>query len=291
MIRTRGFGFQNRGRFILVALVASLSISSVSAAQIILAECRSSKPNIFAAALDRPQTVVPLVGSKVLVAERSGKILLVDSRGPVDLGSVAIHDAPVFYVKDQPFTEGLKDVIPIPGQERDFIWCMNTGSAAAIRWTVGRMTLDLSSARASMQRNEIVWQSDPQPWVRSNPPPFSGCKMVVDGADVVVAMGANSRATGVGRIMRISLSKAHQPQVVSTGHRNPSGVIFRSGKLWEVEHGPEGGDELDLIEAGGDYGWHAVSSGQPDDHEHASFLSSRPNSVDPRGPLPSRRRA
>jgi aldose sugar dehydrogenase len=48
----------------------------------------------------------------------------------------------------------------------------------------------------------------------------------------------------------------------STGHRTPYGLAFGpDGRLWEVEHGPRGGDELNLIEAGKNYGWPLVSYG------------------------------
>jgi len=48
----------------------------------------------------------------------------------------------------------------------------------------------------------------------------------------------------------------------STGHRTPYGLAFGpDGKLWEVEHGPRGGDELNLIERGKNYGWPLVSYG------------------------------
>ena len=46
----------------------------------------------------------------------------------------------------------------------------------------------------------------------------------------------------------------------STGHRTPYGLAFApDGRLWEVEHGPRGGDELNLIESGKNYGWPLVS--------------------------------
>lgn len=48
----------------------------------------------------------------------------------------------------------------------------------------------------------------------------------------------------------------------SSGHRNPYGLAFdKAGRLWEVEMGPKGGDELNLIEKGGNYGWPIVSYG------------------------------
>jgi len=49
----------------------------------------------------------------------------------------------------------------------------------------------------------------------------------------------------------------------SSGHRNPYGLVFdEQGRLWETEMGPRGGDELNLIERGKNYGWPLVSEGQ-----------------------------
>src|SRR5262245_45681349 len=49
----------------------------------------------------------------------------------------------------------------------------------------------------------------------------------------------------------------------TSGHRTPYGMAFSpTGELWEVEHGPRGGDELNLIEKGKNYGWPLVSYGQ-----------------------------
>ena len=46
----------------------------------------------------------------------------------------------------------------------------------------------------------------------------------------------------------------------SYGHRNPQGLVFDlDGKLWDTEHGPRGGDELNLIQKGGNYGWPIVA--------------------------------
>ena len=49
----------------------------------------------------------------------------------------------------------------------------------------------------------------------------------------------------------------------SYGHRNPQGLAWdpASGKLWESEHGPQGGDEINIIEPGRNYGWGVITSG------------------------------
>ena len=53
-------------------------------------------------------------------------------------------------------------------------------------------------------------------------------------------------------------------EIFSYGHRNPQGMAFNpdSGVLWVTEHGPQGGDELNAIVAGGNYGWPLVSDGR-----------------------------
>lgn len=54
-----------------------------------------------------------------------------------------------------------------------------------------------------------------------------------------------------------------EPSIWSYGHRNPQGLTRHpvTGELWETEHGPQGGDELNLIQAGKNYGWPVVGFG------------------------------
>ena len=53
------------------------------------------------------------------------------------------------------------------------------------------------------------------------------------------------------------------PTIWSYGHRNPEGLAWDpvTGRLWESEHGPTGGDEINIIEKGHNYGWGVVSKG------------------------------
>ncbi len=55
-----------------------------------------------------------------------------------------------------------------------------------------------------------------------------------------------------------------KPEIYTYGHRNPQGLAFHpsTGVLWENEHGPQGGDELNIIQAGKNYGWPVVSYGR-----------------------------
>ena len=72
------------------------------------------------------------------------------------------------------------------------------------------------------------------------------------------------------------------PEVWSMGHRTPQGLTFApDGRLWEVEHGPRGGDELNLIEKGKNYGWPLVSFGQNYDGVPIANPDTRPDLAKP----------
>ena len=54
------------------------------------------------------------------------------------------------------------------------------------------------------------------------------------------------------------------PKIYAMGFRNPQGLIIhpQTGELWDVEHGPQGGDEVNIVRAGRNYGWPVVSYGR-----------------------------
>ncbi|MFP4097143.1 MAG: PQQ-dependent sugar dehydrogenase, partial [Cyclobacteriaceae bacterium] len=57
--------------------------------------------------------------------------------------------------------------------------------------------------------------------------------------------------------------KNKQPQIFSYGHRNPQGLTLNpeTGEIWEHEHGPQGGDEINIVRKGNNYGWPTISYG------------------------------
>ena len=64
----------------------------------------------------------------------------------------------------------------------------------------------------------------------------------------------------LGSLFKVNKSKVEK---ISQGHRNQQGILLIGNDLYTSEHGPRGGDELNLITRGHDYGWPAVSFGQP----------------------------
>lgn len=102
-----------------------------------------------------------------------------------------------------------------------------------------------------------------------------------DGKSLYLSSGERQRFTpaqdpdqAIGKILHLTLDGKAAPgnpqamvggvraETFSSGHRNPYGMVFaQDGKLWEVEMGPRGGDELNLILPGKNYGWPIVSNG------------------------------
>ena len=84
---------------------------------------------------------------------------------------------------------------------------------------------------------------------------------------------AQDQSTYLGKILKITKEgkpapgnpkiNGWKPEIYSTGHRNPQGLAMDSkGQLWEAEMGPKGGDELNLIEPGKNYGWATITYGE-----------------------------
>jgi cytochrome c2 len=100
----------------------------------------------------------------------------------------------------------------------------------------------------------------------------------MDGWTVAVR-APQDEAYSYGKIISIDVADGSS-EIYSLGHRNPQGLTITSaGQIWSTEHGPEGGDELNLIRKGGDYGWPQVSYGT-DYGSHSWPLAARPGSHD-----------
>lgn len=85
---------------------------------------------------------------------------------------------------------------------------------------------------------------------------------------------AQDQTTYLGKILKITKEgnpasenpkiSGWKPEIYSTGHRNPQGIALnpKSGELWVAEMGPKGGDEINRIEAGKNYGWPTITYGE-----------------------------
>jgi len=100
-------------------------------------------------------------------------------------------------------------------------------------------------------------------------------KMYVSTGDRFQMMRAQDLGDLAGKIVRLNddgtvptdnpfVGRANvRPEIFTWGNRNPQGLTLHptTGRIWEVEHGPKGGDELNIVKAGGNYGWPLVTYG------------------------------
>jgi glucose/arabinose dehydrogenase len=77
--------------------------------------------------------------------------------------------------------------------------------------------------------------------------------------------------------------KGARPEIFTWGNRNPQGLAQHpvTGKIWEVEHGPKGGDELNILKAGANYGWPLATHGVNYDGSKITDHASLPGMEDP----------
>lgn len=138
---------------------------------------------------------------------------------------------------------------------------------------VGRGTLTCEEGDAcAISDWQIIWRQTPKVTGRghySHRIAFSPDQrhMFIASGDRQKMEPAQDKASDLGKVIRIPIDGAGNPsgeaEHYSMGHRNILGLHFDAqGRLWDLEHGPAGGDELNLVEQGKNYGWPVVSDGK-----------------------------
>lgn len=120
--------------------------------------------------------------------------------------------------------------------------------------------------RPSLKRGKLWFQSNPCVPVGAVQH-AAGRLEVIDAKTAYLTIGdlgypeiGNKALRGtLGSVMKVSATKTTQ---VSSGHRNAQGIVLIGKDLYTAEHGPRGGDELNLIQQGVDYGWPTVTYGE-----------------------------
>lgn len=218
----------------------------------------------------------------ILVTERPGNLRFVGADGKL---SAPLNGVPKVWAKGQ---GGLLDVVLSPDFKQDRMVYLSyaegggEGGTAGTAVGRGRLSDDLSG----LKDFQVIFRQEPKLSTGNH----FGSRLVFDrDGYLFITLGENNdRPTAQdldklqGKIVRLYpdgrvpddnpfVGQAGvRPEIWSYGHRNPQGAALNpwSGTLWENEHGPKGGDELNIIERGKNYGWplatHGINySGQP----------------------------
>ena len=244
---------------------------------------------------------LPGQGALALVTEKEGALWLVDTatgkRRPVG-------GAPKPYVEGQ---GGLGDVVPGPSFARDgrvYLSFIEQGpnklSGAAVGY--GRLVMGGpgADAKPAIEGFRTIWRQSPK--VTGNGHFSHRIAFAPDGRSMFLTSGdrqkfdpAQDLSGTLGKVLRLDLEGRAFPgnpwaakggasaQAWSIGHRNLLGIAFApDGRLWESEMGPKGGDEVNLIAAGKNYGWPIVSNGDHYDGRPIPDHPTRPEFAAPK---------
>jgi glucose/arabinose dehydrogenase len=248
---------------------------------------------VLAKGLDRPWAVEPLPNGDFLITEKPGLLRIVSAKGEVGepiSGLLPVGQGGVSAASGQgglpPITArgqgGLLDVALSPTFERDrtIFWSFSEqregGSGTSV--ARGRLTED----RKNLEQVRVIFRAMP---TYNNGLHFgSRLAFGLDGK-LYITLGdrfdrpnrprVQQLDNHLGKIIRINpdgsvpednpfaKQQGAMPEIWTLGHRNLQSAAFdEQGRLWTVEHGAKGGDELNLIEKGKNYGWAIVSYGE-----------------------------
>lgn len=233
--------------------------------------------------LEHPWALAFLPDRKgMLVTERPGNLRVVGYDGKL---SAPLDGVPKVWAKGQ---GGLLDVVLSPDFKQDrtiyLSYAEGGGAGDKAGTAVGRG--QLSEDLKTLKNFKVIFRQEPKLSVGNH----FGSRLVFDrDGYLFITLGENNdRPTAQdldklqGKVVRIYPDgkvpddnpfvgqSGVRPQIWSYGQRNPQGAALNpwTGVLWENEHGPRGGDEINIIERGKNYGWplatHGINySGQP----------------------------
>ncbi len=237
--------------------------------------------------LEQPWSITWLPDNTALVTERPGRLRVIRNNR---LEAQPISGVPPVLVAPQRglvFQSGLFEVSPHPNfaQNRLLYLSYAHGTAEANRLRIGRGTLDgnqlrdfqvifeVSQAKPDFQHygGKILWLPDNTMLVSvgdgGNPP------VAVEGR--LARLNAQDLNSHIGKILRLNDDgtaprdnpfagrQGARPEIFSLGHRHVQGLARHpDGRIFATEHGPLGGDELNLIRPGVNYGWPEVGWGR-----------------------------
>jgi glucose/arabinose dehydrogenase len=221
----------------------------------------------WATGLSQPWSIAFLPDDSALVTELGGTMRRIDSVGRV---GEPLANVPAVYFAGQ---GGLFDVVLHPGFERNglvyFSFAEGDPDDNGTAIARGRLSGD------ALHSVEIIFRNFSR---KDTPVHYGGRLTFLPDGTLLLTTGdgfdyredAQDIASGLGKVLRMNDDGSpaadnpfpESPWVYSYGHRNPQGLaVTEQGAIWLHEHGPRGGDEVNRIEPGVNYGWPAITYG------------------------------
>ena len=256
------------------ALVVVLASGPLQAQQVFKSDLGDIRVDTVVSGLSHPWALAFLPDGRILVTERPGRMRVATRDGKL---SPPLEGVPKLLAQNQ---GGLLDVI----LDRDFAQNRTIYFCYSDPVDGGAQT---SLARARLEPGETQLSNVQRIFRQEGPPSRGlhfGCRIAQarDG-NLFLTTGdhfayrdlAQSLDNHLGKIIRIapngSVPKDNpfvgragaKPEIWSYGHRNSQGALIHpvTGKLWMHEHGPQGGDEINIPEPGKNYGWPVIGYG------------------------------
>jgi glucose/arabinose dehydrogenase len=258
-----------------IATCLALAALPAQAQQVFKSDLGDIRVETVVSGLSHPWAVAFLPDGRMLVTERPGRMRIATRDGKL---SPPLAGVPPVFAQNQ---GGLLDVI----LDRDFAKNATIYFCYSDPVQGGAQT---SLSRAKLDAGETPRLTDVQRIFQQEGPPSSGrhfgCRIVqtrdgnlflTTGDHGSESQSAQTLDNHIGKVIRIAPDGAApkdnpfvgragaKPEIWSYGHRNGQGAVLHpvTGKLWIHEHGPQGGDEINIPEAGKNYGWPVIGYG------------------------------
>ena len=241
------------------------------------------KLETFAAPLDTPWGIVFLPGNRMLVSDRIGQLRRIENGV---LNPEPIRGTPVPFVRQD---GGFLDLVAHPDYASNgWLYLAYTEAGTAPRSSMTRVVRGRIRDHAWVDQTDLFHSG--QEHYNVDDYSHYGCRFLFDRAGhLYFSIGDRGKAHEA-QDLRSPLGKIHRvlddgrvpadnpfvnqrgawPSTWSYGHRHVQGLQFHpvTGDLWATEHGPRGGDELNRVVRGHNYGWPVISHGLPQRHEN-----------------------